>query len=77
MAHRKVITMNQDTEIIELKARIDALEDEVILLHESTNKRIDDMQHTNSQKLTIWSIVVAVIIGIIQLGVSILALLKK
>ena len=69
--------MNHDTEIIELKARIDALEDEVIILHESTNKRIDDLQHSNSQKLTIWSIVVAIVIGIIQLIVSILALLKK
>ena len=68
--------MNQDAEIIELKARIDALEDEIIILHESTNKRIDDLQNTNSQKLTVWSIVVAVIIGIIQLAVSILALLK-
>ena len=72
-----MIFMNHDAEVIELKARIDALEDEVIILHENTNKRIDDLQNTNSQKLTIWSIVVAVIIGIIQLIVSILALLKK
>ena len=76
MVYRKVSFMNNDAEIIELKARIDALEDEIIILHESTNKRIDDLQNTNSQKLTVWSIVVAVIIGIIQLAVSILALLK-
>ena len=44
--------MNYDAEIAALKARVDALEDEFVLLYDSLNKRIDDLQESKSQKLT-------------------------
>ena len=47
--------MNYDAEIAALKARVDALEDE---------------QESKSQKLTIWGIVVAVIVGGIQIAIA-------
>ena len=62
--------MNQEAEIAALKARVDILEDEVILLYESLNKRIDDMQASKSQKLTIWGIIVAIIVGGIQIAIA-------
>lgn len=65
--------MNHEAEIAALKARVDILEDEVILLYESLNKRIDDMQTSKSQKLTIWGIIVAMIVGGIQIAIALLS----
>ncbi|MBR0315326.1 MAG: hypothetical protein IJQ99_00460 [Synergistaceae bacterium] len=62
--------MNYEAEIAALKARIDAIEDEFILLYESVNKRVDDIQEHRTQVLTIWGIVVAVIIGGIQILIA-------
>ena len=66
--------MNYDAEIATLKAKIDATEDDLMLLYDTLNKRIDDIQANRAQDLTIWSIVVAVIIGGIQI---VLALFTK
>ena len=62
--------MNYEAEIAALKARIDAIEDDFILLYESVNKRVDDIQEHRTQVLTIWGIVVAVIIGGIQILIA-------
>ena len=62
--------MNHDAEIAALKARVDALEDEFMLLYDSLNKRVDDMQTSKTQKLTIWGIVVAIIVGGIQIAIA-------
>ena len=62
--------MNYDTEIEKLKAKVEALEDTLMLIYDSLNKRIDDLHNKKAQKLTIWGIVVAVIIGSIQIALA-------
>ena len=65
--------MNYDAEIAALKAKIDAMEDDLTLIYDSLNKRIDDIQANRAQELTIWGIVVAVIIGGIQIVIALFA----
>ena len=65
--------MNYDAEIAALKAKIDAMEDDLTLIYDSLNKRIDDIQANRAQELTIWGIVVAVIIGGIQIAIALFA----
>ena len=62
--------MNYEAEITALKARLDAMENEFVLLYESVNKRVDDIHEHRSQALTVWGIVVAVIIGGIQILIA-------
>ena len=62
--------MNYDAEIAALKARLEAMEDEFVLLYESVNKRVDDINEHRSQALTVWGIVVAVIVGGIQIAIA-------
>ena len=62
--------MNNEAEIAAMKASVDTLEDEFVLLHDSLNKRIDDMHTEKAHRLTIWSIAVAVVIGVIQVAVA-------
>lgn len=66
--------MTEREEIAALKARIDMLEDEFILLHDSLNKRIDDIQTREAQKISIWGLAIAIIIGGIQIALSLLGL---
>ena len=40
------------------------------MLYESVNKRVDDIHEHRSQALTIWGIVVAVIVGGIQILIA-------
>ena len=65
--------MNYDVEIAALKAKIDALEDDLTLIYDSLNKRIDDIQSNRAQELTVWGIVVAVIVGGIQIAIALFA----
>lgn len=62
--------MNYDVEIAVLKTKIDALEDECASLYESLDKRIDDLHNFDSQKFTILGIFATVIIGVIQIAIS-------
>ena len=62
--------MNYDSEIAALKAKIDAIEDDLSLIYDSLNKRIDDLQANRAQDFTIWGIVIAVIIGGIQIAIA-------
>ena len=64
--------MNYDVEIAVLKAKVDALEDEFLLLYETLNKRVDDMQASASQKFTIWGIAASIVIGIVQIVIALL-----
>ena len=59
--------MNYEAEIAALKARLDTMENEFVLLYESVNKRVDDIHEHRSQALTIWGIGVAIIVGGIQI----------
>ena len=65
--------MNYDAEIAALKAKIDALEDDLTLIYDSLNKRIDDIQANRAQELTVWGIVVAFIVGGIQIAIALFA----
>ena len=62
--------MNYEAEIEKLKAKVEAVEDTLMFVYDSLNKRIDDFQNTRSQKITIWGIVVAIIIGGIQIAIA-------
>ena len=62
--------MNYEAEIEKLKAKVEAVEDTLMFVYDSLNKRIDDFQNKRSQKITIWGIVVAIIIGGIQIAIA-------
>ena len=62
--------MNHDADIVELKAKVEALEDTLMLVYDSINKRIDDMQDKRGLKVTIWGIVVAIVVGGIQIAIA-------
>ncbi|MBQ7734002.1 MAG: hypothetical protein IJT58_08295 [Synergistaceae bacterium] len=62
--------MNYDVEITALKTKVDALEEDINLLYEFFNARIEDMHTIRSQRIAIWSIVVAIIIGGIQIAIA-------
>lgn len=65
--------MNYDAEIEKLKAKVEALEDTLMLVYDSLNKRIDDLQDKKGRKITLWSIVIAIIIGGIQIAIALLS----
>ncbi len=65
--------MNYDTEIEKLKAKVEAIEDTLMLIYDSLNKRIDDLQDKRGRKITIWGIIIAVLIGGIQIAIALLA----
>ncbi len=46
--------------IAELEAKIDALEDDLVLMYDSLNRRIDDQAHERSSRITYWGIAVAI-----------------
>ncbi len=62
-----------DAQIAELKAEIKSLDEAMCIVYDGLNKRIDDLQTSYSDRLTIYGIIVAVIIGVTQI---IIALLK-
>ncbi len=62
--------MNYEAEIEKLKVKVEAVEDTLMLIYDSLNKRIDDLQDKRGQKLTLWGIVIAVIIGGIQIAIA-------
>ncbi|MBQ4431471.1 MAG: hypothetical protein II877_08190 [Synergistaceae bacterium] len=62
--------MNYEAEIEKLKVKVEAVEDTLMLIYDSLNKRIDDLQNKRSRNLTIWGIVVAVILGGIQIAIA-------
>ena len=65
--------MNYDTEIEKLKTKVEAIEDTLMLIYDSLNKRIDDLQDTRGRKITIWGIIIAMLIGGIQIAIALLA----
>ena len=70
MADSEVNSLNYDAEIERLKAKVEALEDTLMLVYDSLNRRIDDAHNKKSYKLTIWGIIVAVIVGSIQIAIA-------
>ena len=67
--------MDKDTEerIAELEARISELEDVVIEeidKNEALSRRLDEMRVSYSDRITICGIVASVIIGLIQIAIS-------
>ena len=65
--------MNYDTEIEKLKTKVEAIEDTLMLIYDSLNKRIDDLQDKRGRKITIWGIIIAMLIGGIQIAIALLA----
>ena len=65
--------MNFDTEIEKLKTKVEAIEDTLMLIYDSLNKRIDDLQDKRGRKITIWGIIIAMLIGGIQIAIALLA----
>ena len=63
--------MNYEAEIEKLKAKVEAVEDTLMLIYDSLNKRIDDLHDKRSRNLTLWGIVIAVILGGIQIAIAI------
>ena len=70
MADSEVNSLNYDAEIERLKAKVEALEDTLMLVYDSLNRRIDDAHNTRGHKLTIWGIIVALIVGGIQIAIA-------
>ena len=73
LVHRKMILMNYDAEIERLKAKVEALEDTLMLVYDSLNKRIDDLQDKRGRKIIYWGSIIAVIIGGIQIAIVLLS----
>lgn len=65
--------MNYDVEIAVLKTKIDALENESALLYESLEQRINDIYANNNQYFVIGGIIAAIIIGGIQIAITLLS----
>lgn len=70
MADSEVNSLNYDAEIERLKAKVEALEDTLMLVYDSLNRRIDDAHNKRGHKLTIWGIIVALIVGGIQIAIA-------
>ena len=66
-------SMNYDSEIEKLKTKVEALEDTLMLVYDSLNKRIDDLHDKKGRKITLWGIIIAVLIGGIQIAIAILS----
>ena len=65
--------MTNEERIIRLEQEVKTLEQDLNMVYDSLDKRLDDMRLERSDRITICGIIVAIVIGTIQI---IIALLK-
>ena len=65
--------MTNEERIIRLEEKVKTLEQDLNMVYDSLDKRLDDMRLERSDRITICGIIVAIVIGTIQI---IIALVK-
>ena len=67
-------TMNAEIrgELKNIHTRIDGVIDSFGIAVDGINTRLDDMKDTQSQRLTMWGIIVAVVVGVVQVAITLI-----
>ena len=72
LAEQKAMNAEIRGELKNIHTRIDGVIDSFGIAIDGINTRLDDMKDNQSQRLTFWGIIVAVVVGVVQVAITLI-----